>query len=411
MRHASVYARRQVVFLWAALTALALPVAFAQAGEGTRCYLRPAGNTWYRYPRSFKDSVVPERLGYGHYPTFWRDWHDNPDAILSELKPIHTPVDRKKKRRAQEQPTTAPTTEQPTEETPAEEETLPPPPEEEPAATPEETPQLPTDDLQLPSTRPAETPPAEGEGAATTTPEGQAPAGESAPAGQAAPEGTPPPTEEQPTGEQPAETAPQSTTAPGTAAPTPATGETGTSEGPADEAGEQESDGHQAEEAKPAEHEPNSKSEGPSLQYRKQREQSVARKAPPRRVPSRDEMLQAVSNSFSRPRARAGEPQLLEALEPAQLPESEVEPALAEEAREEPASEGPAGDDARAIRAAMQFAPRPMRGRRGAGSAAAIKKANFVRGGETAGQGNPLRGAEATSDQTRPARGNPLRAQ
>ncbi len=138
------------------------------AGDGLgRAYPKPSGPNCgrFRWPYHYDEAVVPQRAGYGFFPTMWRDWHENTCLIFSE--PEHHKSNmpkRQRRRRNEELPEPAAD-----EGTSPDDEFAPPPPDDV-EAPPSEIPELPNDDVQLPGNEPAAATP---EGAAA--PEGAAP--------------------------------------------------------------------------------------------------------------------------------------------------------------------------------------------------------------------------------------------
>lgn len=141
----------------------------AIADDG-RVYQPPLGNSRYVYPFNYHKFKVPQKLGYGFYPTYWRDWHDNPDAVLTELRPNRKPYQKKKKQK----PEPAATKPADAENAATEDDTLPPPPVE-PELPPQET-HATSENLELPSEPHQTTTPPTLEPAPASAPETETPA-------------------------------------------------------------------------------------------------------------------------------------------------------------------------------------------------------------------------------------------
>lgn len=123
------------------------------AGEGLgRTYPvgQHHGHGKYRWPYHVDKAVVPQKTGYGHYPTMWRDWHENGYLIFSE--PEHCRVTRPEKPRRTKQEE-LPTPEQ---EAAPEDDFAPPPPALD-LTPPSELPDLP-DESFPPAAEPTEEP-------------------------------------------------------------------------------------------------------------------------------------------------------------------------------------------------------------------------------------------------------------
>ena len=138
---------RNSSLIWSVIPALVLscvgtPCTGGEDGLG-RWYPPGAGRQMgkYNWPYSYHTSAVPQRPGHGYFPTYWRDWHENAHLIFSE--PEHTILPKREKRQA-EKPE-AETLPEPAEQA-AEEEPAPPPPTELP---PEETPEMPSENLRV----------------------------------------------------------------------------------------------------------------------------------------------------------------------------------------------------------------------------------------------------------------------
>jgi hypothetical protein len=96
----------------------------------------------YRWPYCYRGVAVPQRPGHGYFPTYWRDWHENAEAIFSE--PEHTILPKREKRKKERAVETLP---EPTKEG---EEEAPPPPGE-PEMPPSEAPEIPSEKMELPT--------------------------------------------------------------------------------------------------------------------------------------------------------------------------------------------------------------------------------------------------------------------
>lgn len=108
------------------------------------------------WPYDYSRSVVPQKAGYGFYPTMWRDWHENAYMIFSEPEHTHVDAPRPKRSRRGKPSETLPNPQSSPDTEPApDNEFAPPPPEEMPFS------EMP-DVTNEPSSAPAEqTPPAQ----------------------------------------------------------------------------------------------------------------------------------------------------------------------------------------------------------------------------------------------------------
>jgi hypothetical protein len=107
----------------------------------------------YRFPHSAETAEVPQRPGFGYFPTYWRDWHENAAVAFSEPETTFQP--RRKAQPKPEEVLPPPSEDEST--TPdvapnaAPDTEMPPPPPQIPLELPpSEMPEMPSDQMQLP---------------------------------------------------------------------------------------------------------------------------------------------------------------------------------------------------------------------------------------------------------------------